>query len=127
MQISIIFVKKNLKINMWKRKILVKLEIVAIIQGNIEVLRVAYVIQHIVYLWKIYEKFCTYENFLSKSLINNALRTFFWYFIIVKICIYLSIIRCYSSVKTFLLYTGSLSNSFWCYFRLFLKFHYFLK
>ena len=50
MQISVIFVKKNLKINMWKRKILVKLEIVAIIQGNIEVLRVAYVIQHIVYL-----------------------------------------------------------------------------
>ena len=40
---SVIFVKKNLKINMWKIKNIVKLEIVAIIQGIIEVLCIAYV------------------------------------------------------------------------------------
>ena len=44
MQKSIIFVKKNLKINIKKIKNIVKLEITAIIQGNIEVLRIAYVI-----------------------------------------------------------------------------------
>ena len=40
---SVIFVKKNLKINMWKIKNIVKLEIVSIIQGIIEVLCIAYV------------------------------------------------------------------------------------
>ena len=38
MQKSVIFVKKNLKINMWKIKDIVKLEIIVITQGNIEVL-----------------------------------------------------------------------------------------
>ena len=37
---------------MCKKKNIVKLEIIVIIQGNIEVLRVAYVIQNIVYLEK---------------------------------------------------------------------------
>ena len=44
MQKSVIFVQKNLKINMRKIKNIVKLEIIAIIQGNIEVLRIEYVI-----------------------------------------------------------------------------------
>ena len=34
MQKSVIFVKKNLKINIWKIKNFVKLEIIVIIQGN---------------------------------------------------------------------------------------------
>ena len=38
MQKSVIFVKKNLKINMWKIKDFVKLEIIVITKGNIEVL-----------------------------------------------------------------------------------------
>ena len=46
--------KKNLKINMWKIKTIVKLEIIVIIQGNIELLHIAYVIQNIVYLKKSY-------------------------------------------------------------------------
>ena len=41
---SVIFVNKNLKINVWKKKNIVKLEIVVIIQENIEVLHMAYVI-----------------------------------------------------------------------------------
>ena len=44
MQKSVIFVKRNLKVNMWQIKNIVKLEIIVIIQGNIEVLRIAYVI-----------------------------------------------------------------------------------
>ena len=40
----VIFVNKNLKINIWKIKNIIKLEIIVIIQGNIEVLRIAYVI-----------------------------------------------------------------------------------
>ena len=43
-QKSVIFVKKNLKINIWKIKNIVKLEIIFIIQENIEVLDIAYVI-----------------------------------------------------------------------------------
>ena len=43
-QKSVIFVKKNLKINIWKIKNIAKLEIIVIMQGNIEVLRRAYVI-----------------------------------------------------------------------------------
>ena len=39
-----IFIKKNLKINIWKKKKIVKLEIIVIISGNIEVLHIAYVI-----------------------------------------------------------------------------------
>ena len=46
MQESVIFVKKNLKINMWKIKNILKLGISVIIQGNIEVLCIAYVIQN---------------------------------------------------------------------------------
>ena len=41
---SVIFVKKNLKINISNVKNIVMLEIIAIVQGNIEVLRIAYVI-----------------------------------------------------------------------------------
>ena len=41
---SVIFVKKNLKINMWKIKSIRDLEIVVIIYGNIEVLHIAYII-----------------------------------------------------------------------------------
>ena len=41
---SVIFVKQNLKIYILKIKNIVKLEIIVIIQGNIEVLCLAYVI-----------------------------------------------------------------------------------
>ena len=44
MQKSGIFVKKILKINIWKIKDIVKLEIIVIIQDNIEVLRIAYAV-----------------------------------------------------------------------------------
>ena len=47
MQKSVVFVKKKkkkLKINIWQIKNIVKLDIIFIIQGNIEVLRIAYVI-----------------------------------------------------------------------------------
>ena len=43
-QKSVIFVKKNLKINIGKLKNFVKLEIIVIIQGNADALRIAYVI-----------------------------------------------------------------------------------
>ena len=39
---SVIFVKKNLKTDIWKIKNIVKLEIIVIIQGNIEALHIAY-------------------------------------------------------------------------------------
>ena len=52
MQRSVIFARKNLKINIWKIKNIVKLEIIVIIQENIEVLHMAYVIWKIVYLKK---------------------------------------------------------------------------
>ena len=42
MQESVIFVKKNLKIYIGKKKNILKLENIVIIQGNIEVLRIAY-------------------------------------------------------------------------------------
>ena len=41
---SLLFVKKVLKISICKIKNFVKLEIIVIIEGNIEVLRIAYVI-----------------------------------------------------------------------------------
>ena len=41
---SVIFVKKNLKIDILKIKNIVKLEIVVTIQGNIKTLRIAYVV-----------------------------------------------------------------------------------
>ena len=41
---TVIFVNKNLKINIWKIKNIIKSEIIVIIQGNIEVLRIVYVI-----------------------------------------------------------------------------------
>ena len=44
MQKSVMFAKKNLKTNLGKIKNIVKLEIIAIIQGNIEVLHIAYII-----------------------------------------------------------------------------------
>ena len=43
-QKPVIFVKKNLKINMLKIKSIVELEIIVIMHENIEVLRIAYVI-----------------------------------------------------------------------------------
>ena len=44
MQQSVIFVKEKLKVNIWKIKNIVKLGIIDVIQGNIEVLRIACVI-----------------------------------------------------------------------------------
>ena len=44
MQESVLFVKKSLKINMLKQSNIEKLEIVVIIQVNIEVLHISYVI-----------------------------------------------------------------------------------
>ena len=44
MQESVIFVKKNFEINIWKIKNIVKLEIIVIIQENLEVLCIACVI-----------------------------------------------------------------------------------
>ena len=37
-------IKKNSRMNIWKIKNVVKLEITVIVQGNIEVLHIAYVI-----------------------------------------------------------------------------------
>ena len=59
-QKSVIFVTKNLKINTWKIKNIVKLEIRVIIQGDIEVLCIAYVIWNIVYLENILQFFIMY-------------------------------------------------------------------
>ena len=42
----VIFVKENLKINIWKIKDIVKLEIIVIIQGNIEELHIVYNIKY---------------------------------------------------------------------------------
>ena len=44
MQNSVIFSKKTLKINIRKKKYIVKLEIIVFIQGNMEVLLIEYVI-----------------------------------------------------------------------------------
>ena len=44
MQQSVIILRKNLKINMQKIKQIVKLEVIAIIQENIDKLRIAYAI-----------------------------------------------------------------------------------
>ena len=44
MQKSVIFVKKNLKINILKTKNIVKLEIIVILQRIIDGLRIAYII-----------------------------------------------------------------------------------
>ena len=53
MQKSVMYVKKNLKINTWKIKNIAKFEIIVIIQGNIKVQRVAYATQNIVHPKKI--------------------------------------------------------------------------
>ena len=53
MQKSVIFVNKKFENKYLKIKNIVKLEIIFIIQGNIEVLRIAYVIQNVVCLKKI--------------------------------------------------------------------------
>ena len=45
-QKSVIFVRKNLKINILKTENIVKLEITVIMQEDIEVLRKAYIIQY---------------------------------------------------------------------------------
>ena len=44
MQTSVIFVKKDLKINIWKIKKIVKVEIIVILKEDIEVLCIGYVI-----------------------------------------------------------------------------------
>ena len=44
MQKSVIFVNKNLEINIWKIKNILQLEIIVIIWENIEALHIAYVI-----------------------------------------------------------------------------------
>ena len=45
MQKSVIFVIQELKINIWnKKRNIVKLEVIVVIQRNIELLRIAYVI-----------------------------------------------------------------------------------
>ena len=49
---KIIFVSKKFKIDIWKINNVVKLEIIAIIQGNKEVQRISYVIQNVLYLKK---------------------------------------------------------------------------
>ena len=54
MQKPAIFVKTSFKINMWKIKDIVKLEIIVIIQGNIEMLRITYVIRNIGYIYRVY-------------------------------------------------------------------------
>ena len=41
---SVIFVKENFKINIWKRKNIVMVEIIVIVQEDIELLHKAYVI-----------------------------------------------------------------------------------
>ena len=48
----VIFANKNLKINMLKIKNIAKIENILIIHGNIEVLKIAHVIQSLVYLKK---------------------------------------------------------------------------
>ena len=72
MQKSVIFVKKNLKINMSKIK---NLEIVAIIMENIEILCIAYVNQNIVYLKKIpvaiHNGSKYYYHFIVKELVKE--------------------------------------------------------
>ena len=57
MQKLVSFVKENLKINILKLKDTLKFKIIGIIQGNIEVLHITYVVSNIVYL----------ENFYSCS------------------------------------------------------------
>ena len=44
MQKSVIFAKENLKINIFRIKNIVNLEIIVIVHGNIGVLRIVYVI-----------------------------------------------------------------------------------
>ena len=51
-QKSIIFLKKNSKVNICKIKNILKLEIIVIIHDNIEVLNSAYLIYNIVYVNK---------------------------------------------------------------------------
>ena len=61
----VIFVKKNLKMNMLKTGNILKLQIIVIIQVNIEVLCIAYVIQSIVCL----KGFFKYDyHFIMKEL-----------------------------------------------------------
>ena len=52
-QQNVIFLEISFKINILLTKIIVTLEIIAIIQVNKEVLHIAYVIQNIVYLKKL--------------------------------------------------------------------------
>ena len=47
MQKYVLFAEKNLKINMKNIRNIVKLNIISVMQGNIEALRIAYVFQNI--------------------------------------------------------------------------------
>ena len=66
-QNSVIFVKKNLKIDMLKIKSIVKLETNVIVQVNIEVLDIPYLILNIKYLNKLPQFFTgsNHNYFLS--------------------------------------------------------------
>ena len=51
MQKSVMFAEKQLKINMLKTKNIVKLEIIIIIQGNVQVLHIACILNYSVPKW----------------------------------------------------------------------------
>ena len=76
MQKSVIFVEKKLKIDMWKKKNIVKLEIIVTLQENIEVLRISYVILNIVYLKKIPVYFHNRSNYDYHFIIKDLAEEF---------------------------------------------------
>ena len=76
MQKSVKFVKKSLKINIWKIKYIVKLEINVIIQGNIEVLQNS--ICNLKYsVSKVFNKGLNYDyHFIKKELAKEFKKQF---------------------------------------------------
>ena len=77
MQESVIFVKKTLKIIIWKTKNILTLDVIIIIQGNIEVLHIAYVISNIVYLKKFPIAFHSGSNYDYHFIIKGIAKDFF--------------------------------------------------
>ena len=78
------FVKKNFKIDFWKKKKKkkkkVKLEIIVIIQENIEVICISFIIWNILYLKKSFMVFkidLTKIIILSKKVTRNILKTIY--------------------------------------------------
>ena len=67
MQKPVIFVKKKIKINKLNIKHIVKLEIIVIMQGNIELLRIANAIKILVYLKQLLSLFIM-DHFIIKEL-----------------------------------------------------------